>query len=195
MTNKHIPAAIACALAVVLVFIFGRWLDWDGLLMTVSPDKLVGLLSPIAFAAAAVERGVEIMISPWRDGEAAKLGKNLAAAKTRNVPPTAEGDAAIKTASDKLDDYRGATQQYAFAVSLVLSVLVSTAGVRALGPFLDAKNFTAPAATFVSQHTFFVCVDVVVSAMLLSGGADGVHSFVNMVTSFFNASADKVSKT
>jgi len=35
---------------------------------------------------------------------------------------------------------------------------------------------------------------VMLSATLLAGGADGIHSIVNAVTSFFNATADKATK-
>jgi hypothetical protein len=41
------------------------------------------------------------------------------------------------------------------------------------------------------QQVFFLCVDVALSAALLAAGADGIHSVVNAITSFFDASADR----
>ncbi len=151
------------------------------------------LLAPLAFAAAVVERAVEILISPWRDAEASKLDKAVTAIKARPADPAANAQNAIdlKAASDELDEYRGATQRYAFAVALTLSVLVSIAGVRALEPFVDTTKFHNASVTPAAQQLFFLSVDVAVSAALLAGGADGIHSVVNAVTTFFNASADK----
>ncbi len=195
--TKNAPLVVAGGLALLGIVIFAVWLQWDGVVMAVSLDKLAGLLSPIAFAAAVVERGVEILISPWRDAEASKLERTVAAIKAR--PPnaaTAASDAAeLQAASDALNDYRGATQRYAFAVSLTLSILVSIAGVRALGPFLDPAKFELLKTSHPEQHTYFLSIDVALTATLLAGGADGVHSVVNAITSFFNASADKASKS
>jgi hypothetical protein len=197
LATKHAPLLIASGLALVGVFIFAVWLKWDGLVMTVSPDKSVGLLSPIAVAAAVVERGVEILISPWRDDEASKLERAVAAIKARPPDPaTAMQNAAeLQAASNALDEYRGTTQRYAFAVSIILSVLLGIAGVRALGPFLDSAKFDLLKMSHPGQHTYFLCMDVALTATLLAGGADGVHSVVNAVTSFFDASADKAPKS
>jgi hypothetical protein len=160
---------------------------------TVKVSDLAGLLAPLAFAATVVERAVEILVSPWRDAGASKLDKAVAAIKARPVDPatSTQNAADLKQASDVLDDYRGDTQRYAFAVSLTLSVLVSIAGVRALGPFVDAVKLNDPKVTTEAQRLFFLAVDVALSAALLAGGADGVHSVVNAVTSFFDNAADK----
>jgi hypothetical protein len=196
-TTKNAALVIAGGLALAGILIFAVWLKWDGVVMTVALDKLAGLLSPIAFAAAVVERGVEILISPWRDSEASKLEKAVAAIKARPADPAtaAQNAADLQAASNALDDYRGTTQRYAFAVSLTLSILVSIAGVRALGPFLDPAKFDLLKTSNPDQHTFFLAMDVALTAALLAGGADGVHSVVNAVTSFFDASADKASKS
>ena len=94
----------------------------------------------------------------------------------------------MKTASDALDEYRGETQKYAFAISLTLATLVSIVGVRAFGPFLDTGKFHTISR---AQQLFFLCLDVGLSAALLAGGADGIHSITNAVTTFFYATAEK----
>ena len=165
--------------------------------MSVTPQNLTNLLAPLAFAAAVVERGVEILISPWRDAEAGKLENNLAAIQAQPAADAASAQQktdALKRASDELAEYRGATQRYAFGISLILSTLISVAGVRALQPFLDANAFKALAKEMPAQHGFFLFVDIALSATVLSGGADGVHSVVNAVTTFFNSTATKAAK-
>jgi hypothetical protein len=168
-------------LALTGVLIFGTSLKWPGVNMAVNVSQVAGLLAPVAFAAAVVERGVEIVISPWRAAGATALQKALASANAIG------NAAATQQASDALDSYKATTQRYAFAISLGASILVSISGVRALGPFVDlAVPKTALAG---SQLTFFQSLDVALTALLLSGGADGVHSVVNAVTSFFDKAA------
>jgi hypothetical protein len=65
---------------------------------------------------------------------------------------------------------------------------VSVAGVRALQQFLAVN---ALGAAKDAQNDFFLTVDVLLTALLISGGADGLHSIVNAVTTFFDATADE----
>jgi hypothetical protein len=187
------PLIISGALAILGVCTFRAFLNWDSLSLTVKLSDLAGLLAPLAFAATVVERSVEILISPWRDAGAAKLEKALKAVTATPADPQANAQSAadLKAASDALDEYRGDTQRYAFAVSLTLSVLVSMAGVRALGSFADAAKLSDIRLVPRSQHLFFLCIDVALSAALLAGGADAIHSVANAVTGFFNGAADK----
>jgi hypothetical protein len=187
------PLLVSSALALGGVVIFRVLLNWNNLNFTVKVSDLAGLLAPLAFAATVVERAVEILVSPWRDAEASKLDKAVAAIKAKSVDTatTAQNAEALKTASDALDEYRGDTQRYAFAVSLLLSVLVSIAGVRALGPFVDGVKLKDTTITTEAQRMFFLAVDVALSAALLAGGADGIHSVMNAITSFFDNTAAK----
>jgi len=190
-----LPLLLACALSVTAAIIFGAFRGWQGIAMSVPLQNLANLLAPLAFAAAMVERGVEILISPWRDDEASKLENNLAAIQAQPAADAAAAQqktSAVKQASDELAEYRGKTQRYAFGISLILSTLVSIAGVRALQPFLDANVFNALATGMPAQHGFFLFVDIVLSATVISGGADGVHSVVNAVTTFFDSTTAKV---
>jgi len=192
--SRYWPVFVSMALAILAVIIFARLpLPWNAINLTVDVSALAGKLAPLAVAAAVIERAVEILISPWRDGTATKLSRAVDAVKAAAANPPTESDAAkLKDASDKLDDYRSQTQQYAFAVSLALSVLASMAGVRALGPFFDATSKTLPAGFLTSpQYYFFTDVDMALSAALLAGGADGVHSVMTAITTFFDSTATK----
>ncbi|MGA2039863.1 MAG: hypothetical protein ABSH42_11340 [Bryobacteraceae bacterium] len=193
MVKKNWPLLISGAIALAGVIVFRVWLNWDALGLTVRLQDLSGLLAPLAFAAAVIERAVEILVSPWRDAGASKLERAVTAIQTRTAgdPAGDKQDAMdLKAASDAIDEYRGDTQRYAFAVSLTLSVLVSMAGVRALGNFIDANKLKDPVFTHSAQYLFFLGVDVVLSAALLAGGADGIHSIVNAVTSFFDRTTE-----
>lgn len=189
--RKNWPLWVAGGVAISAVTAFRMFMNWDAVHMAVPLQSLAGLLAPVAFASAVVERAVEILISPWRDAGASKLEKTLAALKSDPQTPAA----AVAVVSDALDDYRGQTQRYAFAISLTISVFVSMSGVRALGPFADVTRLDDPKITPAGQHEFFLAVDVALTSALLAGGADGVHSVVNAVTTLFDSTADKQTKS
>jgi hypothetical protein len=180
------PLIIESGFAVVAIAAFTLLARWDGLNFSIDPTKIMSILSPLILTAGFIERAVEILISPWRDAEASVLQKALDAAQ-RAVPPV---PADIETASNAIDRYRGKTQQYAFGVSLTLSLAVSMVGVRTLLPLLA----TAPQYGAPHQHAAFVVIDVALSAALLCGGADGIHSVINMFTTYFDSTADKAQK-
>jgi hypothetical protein len=190
--KQHLLLLAAGAAVLFGLVIFCTFLKWDGVTFSVTATNITSLLAPLAFTAAVVERSVEILISPWRDSGANKLEKELVAIQAR--PADAQQAVDSKSVSDQLDEHRGVTQQYAFAVSMVLSVCASIAGVRALEPFLKQPDFDVLANAHPGQRLFFLGVDVALSTALLAGGADGVHSVVNAVTSFFDATANKATK-
>jgi hypothetical protein len=196
IVSKKWSLLVSFAVALASLIAFRVFLNWDALGLSMKVADFTAFLAPLAFAAAVIERAVEILISPWRDSDASKLESIVAAVKARPPDPAANAQNAadLKTASDALDEYKGDTQRYAFMVSLTLSLLVSIAGVRTLGPFIDPAKLKDPSFTHGAQYLFFLSVDVMLSAALLSGGADGIHSVVNAITSFFDATADK-SKT
>jgi hypothetical protein len=140
--KKNWPLFASIVLAVLGVIIFRVFMQWDALSFTVKLADLTGLLAPLAFASAVVERAVEILVSPWRDAEASKLERVVAAIKARpsDAAQITQNATDLKIASDKLDEYRGTTQQYAFAVPLTLSVLVSLAGVRCTRAFCRCRK-------------------------------------------------------
>jgi len=194
---KNWPLLITGALALVGLFLFSWLTKWGALtncFTFVKVGELPGKLAPLAFAAAVIERAVEILISPWRDEGASKLEKAVALmkAKPANSDTAVQDAAELKAASDALDAYQGETQRRAFAVSIVLSALVSVTGFPSLGLFVDTAKCAWLNPPYKShQGPFFHCVDVILSAALLAGGADGIHSIVNAVTSFFNATAER----
>src|SRR5580692_10193312 len=98
----------AGTLALLGVIVFRAFLNWDAIGLTVKLTDLSNLLAPLVFAAAVIERAVEIIVSPWRDAEASKLEKEMAAIDARPADPAANAQNALdrKAVSDKLDDYR-----------------------------------------------------------------------------------------
>lgn len=89
-SSRNIPMIIAFAGAVLGVVIFAVFLTWDGLTFSVSVTDFASLLAPVVFAAAVVERVVEILMNHWRDKGASTLEKRLAAIKARSTDATSD---------------------------------------------------------------------------------------------------------
>jgi len=187
--KKEWPLLSAIVILLSVLLLFWKRLDWSGIGFKVEVTSLASLLAPLAFASAVVERVVEILISPWRDDGADKLQKSLAAAQA--LPDSDAKNDQIKQAADTLDEYRGTTRRYAFAISVTLGLLVSVVGVRALEPFANPDALQGLTLSHPSQRSLFLSLDVALSGALLAGGADGVHSIMSAVTSFFDAASDK----
>jgi len=185
--QKKWPLLVAAAAFLIGVIVFCEWIDWSGITFKVKVGDISSILGPLVVASAVVERAVEILISPWRDEGATKRQKQLTNAQALPVSDTNKGT--VQEASDRLDAYKADTQQYAFAVSIVISTLVSIVGIRVLQAFLDASS-PKPQWASTDQQTAFQCIDVALSAALLSGGADGMHSLITAITKSFDAVGD-----
>ena len=199
---KYLPLGLAGGIALVIGVLFAWLARWRGLPFSIAPSNLLNVMAPLLLAAGFIERAVEVIISPWRDAEANKLARALAVLQAPVAPPAAGGavgslgtGAEIKDASDKLADYKGKTQQYAFVASITLSLAAASVGVRALWPLLDMKAKSGFEQADPSQQGTFLVVDVILSAALLAGGADGIHAVINSFTTFFNTTAQKAQQS
>lgn len=196
MIMKNVPLLVTSTIAGIAVLIFSSFSrKWGGRpVMGDEVTEVPGMLAPLVVAATFIERAVEILISPCRNTGANKLQKAVDFIQARPADPTTTVQNAIdlKAASDELDEYRGKTQQYAFAVSLTLSMLTSIAGVRALRPFIDPTQFKDLGASVPLQASYCLCRNMALSAALLAGGADGIHSIMSAITTFFSSSVDRM---
>lgn len=180
-----IPLTIAAVVGVAGIAGYALFARWGGLSFSIAPADAMKVMAPLILTAGFIERAVEVLISPWRDARANKLSKNLELAQAA-TPPVPDK---VSDASDALRQYKGKTQQYAFIASLTLGLAAAFVGLRSLWPLLDASKFGSASST---QRNCFEVVDVVLSAVLLAGGADGIHSVVNAFTGYFDATAKKL---
>ena len=178
------------AVVLVLTYIGGLlWLffrsHWNAaLFQNISANNIVGFLTPLIVASAIIERAVEVIISPWRDKEGDRITTKVQTATAQMAvaadPRQATND--LQAATDDLAQYTGQTRRYAFALAFAFSVMAATAGVRVLAPMLDLNALkTIPA----DQLNYFRWYDMLLSTLLLAGGAAGIHAPINMITSFF----------
>lgn len=168
---------VAAGVALVLLaFIAGQ--TWG----TVTPlgykdsavQNLATVLAPLIAIALFIERAVEVVISSWR---------NEGALHRKAAVEAAKDDASRAQARRVLEMYRDQTQTLSFITSVTLSAVAAMAGVRAIAPLVQGAPTTG----------VFYAFDVAITALLLAGGADGLHQIVTTFTDFLESSKSKMS--
>jgi hypothetical protein len=163
------------AIAVALCF---RTTDWVPFAFSPSGIANIGqTLAPLFMMAAFIERAVEVVITAWRDETALKL---------QHAADTA-GPEDVASKRHELDLYKLQTQRHAFTISLALALMAAIVGVRALTPLVAAATDRPP-----NQQLGFTIFEVLLTALLLAGGSDGIHQLVTTVTQFLQSTKDKI---
>jgi hypothetical protein len=109
----------------------------------------------------------------------AAINKSLDAARAQLEATTAD----IAKANQE-------TQRKALSISIPLSLFVALVGVRAIGSLMPEAEI-AEMAKQGDQLKWFTVADVLITAGLLAGGADGIHKIVERLLAFFKKPEEK----
>jgi hypothetical protein len=148
-----------------------------------SLEDVVGTLAALAIISAFLERAVEVFVAAWRVGEQQQLEIKL-----QRLRADRAGSAEVKALRLRLNQFRHETRMYSLAVSVVLGILVSLAGVRALAAVVESGQIEQG----YWHNGFFNVLDVLITGALLSGGADAIHKIVSTFTTFMEATKSRV---
>jgi len=175
-TNPLGPIDRRVALAASLVAVAALWLMSRAHYSALAPaaftlDDAVRRIGTLLVAALFIERAVEVILTPWR----AKTSALLELARD-------QADAASRAAHERaLAEYRATSQRLAFWLASGMGTLVAVGGLRGLA-WLVGEPTASPVAGLPAQRTFFRLIDVLLTGMVIGGGADGVHKIVLFVT-------------
>ena len=158
---------------VILAFVWGQ--SYGNEPLRYVPDALQNLsntFAPLIAIALFIERAVEVLVSTWRDAGAQDLAHAASTAESADAAQLQRAQAIYKTR----------TRVLAFILSFTLSAITAMAGVRALAPLVS----NGP------RDGVFYALDVVMTALLLAGGADGLHQIVTTFTQFMDSTKAKM---
>jgi hypothetical protein len=144
----------------------------------------MNLLAPLVLISLFIERALEVFLTVWRGPGSSK--KELALKQSKSQP-NMQLDS-VHDKEDDLLDHKNHTQRLAFMASVILGVIISAMGIRALELFVDADAF---AELHDFQRVLFQIVDVLITGALLGGGADGIHKIVSAFTTFMDKTKTK----
>ncbi len=158
------------------------------------------VLAPLLLMALFIERATEVVITSWRDPESQRLQHELDLAS----------EATRIEAQQALDFYRLETQRLAFLIAAALAIVAAVVGLRIIQPLLDpgavqrladpvnaARVAGQPApdggAVLAAQTQWFwlSSLDVLLTGLLIAGGADGIHQVVTTFTAFLDSTRDR----
>jgi hypothetical protein len=136
-------------------------------------QNMANVMAPLIAIALFIERAVEVVISSWRNEGA----QHLKATADNATDPVSKVNA-----QRALEVYRDQTQMLSFITSVTISAVAAMAGVRAIAPLVQDAPTTG----------VFYAFDIVVTALLLAGGADGLHQIVTTFTDYLDATKSKM---
>lgn len=150
------------------------WLRPDGIsFRAMGPTEVAPLLTPVFVTAAFMERAVEVFVSVWRGETATELA----------FARDAASESQRAGAEHALAAYKCESQRLAFKGAFIGGLVLAIAGVRGLTPFL---------ASDAHPSWLFTACDVVLTALVLSGGAEGIHRFVSVITEFLDSTRGRI---
>lgn len=134
--------------------------------------QTANVLAPLVVIAALIERAVEVVVGALREPGA------------REIALDREGDRAGEAAA-RLGRYKAATMKIAFTLAFALALLIGMSGVNAISQFVSLEGVNE------TQKLVLRWVDATVTALMLAGGADGIHRVVTTITAFLDATKQR----
>jgi hypothetical protein len=170
---------LVIALCVVLTYAFvpGLIRFWP-----FTAAEFLQLVAPLLLVSLIIERTLEVFVTAWRGGEAARIELRVRLKKTKDAE-------ARGVEEQELTTYKSQTQRIAFLAGCTLGVVVSALGIRALELFVDPAVFNSLSSV---QRGLFNAVDVVLTGALIGGGSDGLHKLVSVFTDFLDKTRAKL---
>jgi hypothetical protein len=152
------------------------------------------LLAWLFAVALFAERAVEVIVMVFRDQEADLLDQAENDA-TENLK-TATDITGIAAARQKLADaqkstvlYRARTKEIALIISFALGILVSFAGIHALGGVIAPSTGKDDGSI-----TLFKILDILITGAMIAGGSEGIHRIANVFTSTMDSLATRANQ-
>jgi hypothetical protein len=178
---------------VVLILLFalamlGAWRSDLVRFVPISGEDVVDLLTPLILIALFIERALEVFVTGWRS-----LGKDQLSA---TLDDAKRSGARIAEAEAALDEYRRQTQRIAFLSAAAAGAAIAIVGVRVLEPLTDvqlAQELWRDDPAGIGYQGFgFRLVDIVLTAGLLAGGAEGIHRVMTLFLDFVSTTRERV---
>jgi hypothetical protein len=190
MKREHIAPVVLVAV-VILVLLLPVWSTPVSLPLDKSDiGDMFGVLVALLLIALFQERAIEIFIVAWHGQDEARLASELesadekmalidsgrsglrAAEKTKALRDLAQDTEAAK---QKQVELKSQTRRKAVWANVLLSLLISAAGVRVLCNMVAFQDLSELHGL---QGALFRVVDVALTAGIIAGGSEGIHKIM-----------------
>ncbi len=186
--------------ALVIIF-FGASIKTNRILFHDNlQQRAIDLLTNLGVLILVLERTLEIYASIWFRKDRIPLDESVSKAdalvdievKKSAVPEKVDEpklEKALdqrKTASEKLKEYKQKTMTYTIWVSFFAGIIISIAGFRVLDSLFISDNITG------IQLRIYTYADILLTAGILAGGSNGMHSLSTTLGAFFDSSKERL---
>ena len=136
------------------------------------------VMAPLFLVSAFVERAVEVILTGVRGDEgdrlAAEVGHAAAAVQAAPSPQTMRQ---LKELQHMLIQFKSVSRELAFLLSTGLGIAAALCGIRGLAGLLSSSPPQTPSPAFTT-------LDILLTGIVIGGGADGIHKIVQAVLDF-----------
>lgn len=150
-------------------------------------DEILRDVMILVLIALFMERALEVFMTIWRGGTAdelqIKVDATRRALEVAGAADVTTANSALKDAEAELGTHKDGSRKKAFVSSTILGLLISYLGVRSLALVVEYGNMHG-----------FTALDIILTGLLLGGGADGLHKIVSVFTAYADATKTKVKK-
>lgn len=161
------------------------------------PTTVFGLLGALFVIALFMERAMEVYIATTRAPEAAemdwKIKEQKESIKTLKASDpagnTEKEQDALKQIEKERMEYKLETMRISLWWATLLGLLISAAGVRTLGTFVEQSTLNALPEF---QRAMFYAMDVIITGGLIAGGSDGIHKMTKVYTTYMEEAAERM---
>jgi hypothetical protein len=191
LIGKKLGVPVIILLVLLALAGLGAWRSDLVRFVPISGGDVVDLLTPLILIALFIERALEVFVTGWRSLDKDKLEKGVEVARQTS------GD--VATAEATLDEYRRQTQRIAFLSAAAAGAFIALCGVRVLEPLTDiqlAQELWRDNPGGIGLQGFgFRLADIVLTAGLLAGGAEGIHRVMTLFLDFVSTTREKITAT
>jgi hypothetical protein len=187
----------AASLCALILIILGGFAGFSSLnFSSVDSSYLLTVFTKFLLISIFIERGLEFFIALWRGGHTKYLG-HLVEETQRKVDKLETGGNGMKSELKKdlenlrkqkrdLQQYKAETTRLALWASFLFGLLMSITGVRFLQFMVEIPEHMK--SNNHIQVCLFYCVDILVTACLISGGSEGFHKIMALYNRFMDTS-------
>ncbi len=154
---------------------------WFGAQHTEAEDKLLLANRKLQAASADVRTTKELAKDAVRAGNNDFFTTRAAASLSLEAPTKAYAEE-IQASEQELAAVRKDEARARLSLGFMIALVVSAVGVRTLESLLDIDGLTH------EQHHIFQCVDILLTAAVLTGGTSGVSAITDLLGTYVSAS-------
>ncbi len=180
--------------AIILLFLISAyfWAPEPLDLKTIGVSELLPFLGTLLLIALFAERTLEVFLTTWRGPIASIKDQeieskdneivDLKSMKPQDKKAITRSQKELNVLKKDREEYRMGTRRWALWAGLLIGLVISSFGIRALNELIIDQ----PEGL---QEVLFKILDIVLTGCIIAGGSDGIHKIAEVYLSFMGTTS------